>query len=186
MVRRDCLCKERGSFETDYFGLIGIGSRYYGNRWAFTSAVTIVAMIGVYLLAFLSAQNQSGSLAAIYLVNAITGAQPVDFQWIMCNTAGHTKRAFVSAAMNAAFAVGAIIGPQTFQARDAPAYGPAKYGLAACWTVSLVLAWVLVLYYMAVNKKRGKKVEGTEEQDIDRTAWAGLTDKQNLRFRYQY
>ena len=120
------------------------------------------------------------------MVNEITGVQPVDFQWIMCNTAGHTKRAFVSAALNAAFAVGNIIGPQTFKARDAPQYEPAKVALVCCWAVSVALALVLVVYYVLVNRSRNKK-EGAENTEISESkAFAGLTDKQNLSFRYQY
>lgn len=138
-------------------------------------------------MAFLPPSNRPGLLSGIYLVNAITGVQPLSFQWIMCNTAGHTKRAFVSAAMNAAFAVGNIIGPQTFRSGDAPGFRPAKVALVVCWVVSAALAWTLVIYCVLVNRRREGKEQGQGDGEVEeRKAFAGLTDKQNLGFRYQY
>ncbi|KAJ4344942.1 hypothetical protein N0V95_006097, partial [Ascochyta clinopodiicola] len=39
---------------------------------------------------------------------------------------GATKRAFAAAVVSGSFSIGNLIGPQTFRARDAPAYRPAK------------------------------------------------------------
>ena len=119
----------------------------------------------------------------------IVGATPIDYQWITSNTAGHTKRAFVTAAMNAAMATGNIIGPQTFRAKDAPEYEPAKISLVGCWSASGLLAIILFMYYLLVNKWRdGRTMEpSTDPDDMSETkAFAGLTDKQNPEFRYNY
>lgn len=131
----------------------------------------------------------SGSLAGIYLANALVGATPTDYQWLTNNTAGHTKRAFAVAMMNAAFAVGNIIGPQTFRASEAPAYQSAKISLVCTWSVSGVLGVTLFAYYLWSNRQRDKQhataiKEGDEISEMQ--AFAGLTDKQNRAFRYTY
>ncbi|KAF2173609.1 hypothetical protein M409DRAFT_61947 [Zasmidium cellare ATCC 36951] len=170
--------------------ICGLASRYLSHRWLFTTLLTLPSILGASLLAFLpSTSSRAALLAGIYLVNFITGVQPVDFQWLMCNTAGHTKRAFASAALNAAFAVGNIVGPQTFRESERPVFRTAKVALVCCWCVSVGVAWVLVGYYVVVNRRRDGKggSDGDGEVEVEeRKAFAGLTDKQNLSFRYQY
>lgn len=164
----------------------GLGSRFFGQRWAWTVSITLIAVVGACLMAFLGQTERAELLAGIYMVNTITGVQPVDFQWIMCNTAGHTKRAFVSAFMNAAFAIGNIIGPQTFKAGDAPLYRPAKVALVCCWVVSAALAVTLAAFYLIVNRSRDKKAGVEDDVLASSKGFDGLTDKQNGNFRYQY
>lgn len=164
----------------------GLGSRFFGHRWAWVASLTLVSVIGACLLAFLPTSNKAGLLVSIYLVNAIPGTTPVVFQWLMCNTAGHTKRAFGSAALSAAFAIGNIIGPQTFRARQAPHYESAKVALVCTWCAAVGVTLALACLYALQNKRRG----GTSSQDGDDVSanqgFAGLTDRQNPDFRYQY
>ncbi len=91
--------------------------------------------------------------------------------------------------MNAAFAIGNIIGPQTFRASQAPVFQSAKVSLVCTWSISGVLALVLAAYYMWTNRRRDAKHAASirEGDEISETkAFAGLTDKQNLEFRYTY
>lgn len=90
--------------------------------------------------------------------------------------------------MNAAFAIGNIIGPQTFRASDAPRYYPAKLTLVICWSVSIALVILLAGYYYMVNKGRDTRIGlAMAEDDVSESkAFAGLTDKKNKDFRYTY
>lgn len=72
----------------------------------------------------------------------------------MTDTAGNAKRASVAAMMSAASAIGNIIGPQTFQTRNAPRCEPAKIPLEAWWSASLLLILVLAAYYHWINRRR--------------------------------
>ena len=45
--------------------------------------------------------------------------------------------------------------------------------------------FVLFMYYVWANKKRGALPE-TEETYLSPEVWAGMTDKENKRFRYSY
>jgi len=160
--------------------------RRFGNRWAVNVVGGLIAWTGACLLAFLPNTMKGGLLTGLYLINTLPGASLITFHWLTSNTAGHTKRSFATAWMNAAFAVGNIIGPQTFQAKDAPGYKPAKLTLVVFWMVAVLVSVVLVLYYRFANKRRDRVVpEATEDVDVQQ-AFTNKTDKQNLSFRYQY
>lgn len=139
-------------------------------------------------MSFLPKSNRAGVLAGIYLVNAIVAPAPVIYHWVAANCAGYTKRAFASAAVAGFFCVGNIIGPQTFQAREAPEYRSAKISVLATQAASAVLAVVLFAYYVKENRRRDRlqTSSGNEYQISDEAAWGGLTDKENKNFRYVY
>ncbi|GAB7351953.1 hypothetical protein MBLNU459_g2484t1 [Dothideomycetes sp. NU459] len=160
--------------------------RYFGNRWLVNIVGGSIGLTGAALLSFLPHTAKGGLLAAIYLINFLPGCSNMCFQWLTCNTAGHTKRTFATAGMNAAFAIANIIGPETFRVKDAPQYKPAKNVLVAFYAVNIAVAGLLYSYYVLENKRRDKKSRAVEEDVADSTAYAGLTDKENLTFRYQY
>ncbi|KAJ5112046.1 hypothetical protein N7532_000091 [Penicillium argentinense] len=162
--------------------LVGIGIRKTSNRWAWNILCTIPGIIGGGLMSFLPKSNTAGVLIGVYLVNAIVATLPILYQWTMANCAGHTKRAFASALVAGSFSVGNIIGPQTFQERDAPEYRPAKIAVLATQAAAAVLSVVLFGYYVLVNRRR----QGKGEVVVEEVKWAGLTDRENLAFRYAY
>ena len=165
--------------------LTSYGVRCFGNRWLFLILLTLPGIIGAALMAYLPRTSRNGLLAGTYLTNSIFGAVPIQFGWITANVAGHTKRACAAAILNAAFAVGNIIGPQTFRAQDAPAYTPAKATFLSfqCGVVALSVA--LYAYFKMTNKKRDERSGAVVDDELaDSKAFAGLTDKQNLAFRY--
>lgn len=166
--------------------LVGFGIRKTSHRWAWNVLCTVPGIIGGALLSFLPKSNTAGVLIGIYLVNAIVATLPILYQWTMANCAGHTKRAFASALVAGSFSVGNIIGPQTFQARDAPEYRPAKIAVLATQAAAAVLSVVLFFYYVWQNKRRDQSKGRVDENMIAETKWAGLTDKENPYFRYAY
>ncbi|OJJ96084.1 hypothetical protein ASPACDRAFT_1907172 [Aspergillus aculeatus ATCC 16872] len=166
--------------------LVGIGIRKTSHRWAWNILCTIPGIIGGALLSFLPKSDKAGVLIGIYLVNAIVATLPILYQWTMANCAGHTKRAFGSALVAGSFSVGNIIGPQTFQARDAPEYRPAKIAVLATQAAAAVMSAVLFAYYKWENRRRDRKYGKVEDAMVEEAKWAGLTDKQNSRFRYVY
>ncbi|PWY84766.1 putative MFS transporter [Aspergillus heteromorphus CBS 117.55] len=166
--------------------LVGIGIRRTSHRWVWNVLCTIPGIIGGALMSFLPQRDKTGVLIGIYLVNAIVATLPILYQWTMANCAGHTKRAFSSALIAGSFSVGNIIGPQTFQARDAPEYRPAKIAVLATQAAAAVMSVVLFAYYRWENRRREARFGRVEEAMVDQAKWAGLTDKQNTQFRYVY
>jgi hypothetical protein len=91
----------------------------------------------------------------------------------------------VAGLANAAFNLGHVIAPRTFQDRNAPRYEPSKITALACQIFTVVMAVLLRVYYELCNRSRKSK-QATDEEDItEEKAFAGLTDKQNLGFRYK-
>ncbi|KAL1966148.1 hypothetical protein VTN77DRAFT_4700 [Rasamsonia byssochlamydoides] len=168
--------------------LVGIGIRRSSHRWAWVFFCSIPGIIGGGLMSFLPNSNTAGLLIGVYLINAIVAPLPVIYHWTAANCAGYTKRAFASALVAGSFSIGNIIGPQTFQAKDAPEYRPAKIAVLATQAAAAVLAVVLFAYYVWENKRRDAKAISSEGYDdaSNATAWSGLTDKENKSFRYVY
>ena len=65
-------------------------------------------------------------LAGIYPCNAIIATLVIINQQRASNVAGQTRTVVATALVSGNFSVGNIIGPQTFQARDARGCVPAK------------------------------------------------------------
>ncbi|KZF23446.1 putative MFS transporter [Xylona heveae TC161] len=167
--------------------LVGFGVRITGHRWAWIAFCSIPAIIGGALMSFLPHGHRGGLLAGNYLVNAIVAPLPIIYQWIAANCAGQTKRAFASAIISASFSVGNIIGPQTFQAKDAPQYKPAKIALIATQAAAMFLTILLFFYYIWANKSRASLTLSETQKDTSiQEAWDGKTDKENKSFRYEY
>lgn len=139
-------------------------------------------------MSFSPKTNRAALLAGIYLVNAIVATLIVIYQWTMANCAGQTKRVVASALVAGSFSIGNIIGPQTFQAKDAPEYRPAKIIVLATQAAGAFVTVVLFGYYVWANKRKDSKETGdvAEGRDSKADAWNNVTDKENKRFRYVY
>jgi hypothetical protein len=163
---------------------VGFGVQRTSHSWAWFVACCIPGIIGGGLMSFLPKGHQGGHLAGIYLVNCVVPTVIITYQWTAANVAGHTKRAFSTTLMALAFGIGNIIGPQTFQARDAPQYIPAKITVLATQAAAALLAVVLFGYYAWINGRRASIA--TAEATSEREKWSTLTDKENRSFLYVY
>lgn len=104
----------------------------------------------------------------------------------MANCAGGTKRAFVAALVSGSFSLGNIIGPQTFQARDAPDFRPAKLAVMGTQAGCALTTFGLFLYYSWANRRRDDHSRDQEELFLSPEVWSSMTDKENQHFRYTY
>lgn len=105
-------------------------------------------------MSFAPAHNHAALLTGVYLVNAITPTLIIIYQWTMSNVAGHTKRVVASALIAGSFSVGNIIGPQTFQAKDAPEYHTAKVIVLATQASAAVVTGTLAAWYFWANRRK--------------------------------
>lgn len=141
-------------------------------------------------MSFAPSSNRAALLTGVYLVNTVVPALPLAMQWAAANVAGMTKRPFTLSLLAAAFSMGNIIGPQTFQAKDAPGYLPAKITVLAVMAGGAVCAVLLRVYYGWENGRRetgGDEIEGSvvgEAREVE--LWRNVTDRENREFRYVY
>ncbi|KAL3956277.1 hypothetical protein ACCO45_009123 [Purpureocillium lilacinum] len=167
--------------------LVGFGIRKQSHRWAWIIACIIPAILGGALMSFLNPKtNRSGVLAGIYLVNAVVAPLTIFYNWTVANCAGGTKRAFAAALVSGSFSLGNIIGPQTFQAKDAPDFRPAKLAVMGTQAGCALTTFALFLYYVWANKRRNDRSKQQEEAFMSPEVWANMTDKENKHFRYTY
>jgi len=172
--------------------MVGYGVRYLpsGNRWAWIVLCCVPSIMGGALMSFLPSgktnANKPGLLAGLYLINFVVAVLIVLYQWTASNVAGSTKRTVSMALISGAFSVGNIVGPQTFQAKDAPQYIPAKITVLATQSAAAVVTVILFAYYKYANGQKEKNEVATNEISIEKSEWDNLTDKENVKFRYVY
>lgn len=169
---------------------IGWAIRRTSNRWVWIVACCIPGILGGGLMSFAPQRNHAAILAGIYLVNSVVATLIIIYQWTRANVAGHTKRAISVALISGSFSVGNIIGPQTFQAKDAPGFIPAKITVLATQAAGAFVAVLLCVYYLWANKRKGAQRPNTPALSTSDSAreseWENLTDKQNPTFEYVY
>lgn len=173
--------------------MVGFGVRYIpaGHRWMWIVACCIPGIMGGALMSFLPSgkhnANKAGLLAGVYLINFVVATLIVIYQWTASNVAGHTKRVVSMALISGAFSVGNIVGPQTFQAKDAPQYIPAKITVLATQAAGALVTIVLFGYYKFANSQKEKQeAAASVDISVEKSQWDNLTDKENLKFRYVY
>lgn len=163
-------------------------------RWLSIILLLIPTVIGAGLMSFISAHNQPGKLAGIYLINFIVAPLAIIYSWVGANTMGYTKRVAANAAVAIAFGIANIIGPQTFQSRDAPDYIPAKITIFGVAGGAMLISTCLRLLYGWRNranvKNRRAQLQGLspdEAKDVSvSVSDQDMTDRKNSAFVYVY
>ncbi|KAH0404261.1 MFS general substrate transporter, partial [Aureobasidium melanogenum] len=124
-------------------------------RWLSIVGLLIPALVGGALLSFEGIGRPAGSVAGIYLVNfEIVAPLAIIYNWVGANYNGHTQRVTASAIVSAAFGIANIIGPQTYQAKDAPGYLPAKITLLIVIASAVPITLALRVIYGHRNRTR--------------------------------
>lgn len=85
-----------------------------------------------------------------------------------------------------AYTVGNIISPQTFQARDAPRYLPAKISIVILYFLITVDLLIMRMVFVRRNRQREeeKAARGSEWKVEENHEFLDSTDLVNREFRY--
>ncbi|EXJ77960.1 hypothetical protein A1O3_09119 [Capronia epimyces CBS 606.96] len=146
-------------------------------------ATHIPSIVGGILMA---ATGKASALVGYYL----SGGIPIGWTTILglqaSNVAGSTKKITVTAIGTIAYTVGNIISPQTFQAKDAPRYLPAKISIVILYFLCTVDLYLIRLVYVYRNKKRDAEAAQRAPDYVPEKnhEFLDLTDIQNPEFRY--
>lgn len=158
---------------------------HFNQRGIFIIMLLCPGLIGGCLMAFAPADNVAAKLAGNYLTNCIGATLPLLYSWVAANYAGHTKKVTMNAVLLMSFCLGNIMGPLTFQDKDAPDYIPAKIAIVVTVLVAGCTTAVLMFYYRWENKRRDRN--GTGISDLggaeDDSGFLDLTDRENVKFR---
>lgn len=97
------------------------------------------------------------------------------------NIAGHTKKVTLYAWFYVAWAVGNIVGPQTFRQEQAPAYTGGTIAMIVCYVVAMIC--VLAYGALCAMSNRHRDAEANEQVAASQD-WLDLTDKEYQGFKY--
>ncbi|KAJ9133014.1 Major facilitator superfamily transporter allantoate [Pleurostoma richardsiae] len=173
-----------GAVEVIALIVCGILGDKLRNRLLVCTSGLLVAILGMLLITCLDKSNNVGRLIGFYL----TLASPTPFvallSLISTNVAGWTKKTTVAALYLIGYCVGNIIGPQVFQAKDAPEYRPAEITIIVCWGVCLLDIAFIYVWYRYQNQKKAAIRAHPGYQKLEGQEFYDLTDGENPEFVY--
>ncbi|KAL4925534.1 putative MFS transporter [Aspergillus undulatus] len=158
-------------------------------RWLAINVLLVPTLLGACLMSFLPESNQAGLLVGIYMVNTTVAPTVLIFTWTGANFKRYTGKVTGCAMISVGFSIANIIGPQTFQARDAPDYIPAKITIVVTNAVAIGLCTGLRVLYGMRNRKADRLGISARSFIEERVAKGGgnhLEDDEDARFRYVY
>ncbi|KAJ5131636.1 hypothetical protein N7448_005794 [Penicillium atrosanguineum] len=123
------------------------------SRWLAIDILLIPTLLGSCLMSFLPTSDKGGCLAGIYLVNTTVAPLALIYAWTGANFKGYTMKVSGAAIISMGFSIANIIGPQTFQAKDAPQYIPAKITLVAVNAAAILVSTGLRVMYGIRNSR---------------------------------
>lgn len=141
-------------------------------------------MLGMLLIVCLPLSNSVGRLIGYYLTQASPTCFVALLSLISTNVAGWTKKTTVAAMYLISYCAGNIIGPQTFQPKDAPRYVPAEIVIIVCWGLCLIDIYFIWWYCRLQNKKRAAIRASPSYVRLENQEWLDLTDRENPEFIY--
>jgi len=183
-------------------GAIGVifvlGTGYLSDKWNDRSSVMLLCILPTILGAGLMIgldpngvpKNKAGLLAASFLTGTFGATFMLLLAWNASNIAGHTKKVTVNAMTLVSFALGNILGTQTFQAKQAPGYISGKISIIATLSALCFMILTLRWYNDGLNKFNERTLAGISEEEKEelrkKMAFADQTDRRNSLFRYTH
>ncbi|KAL4935386.1 hypothetical protein BDV06DRAFT_217467 [Aspergillus oleicola] len=158
-------------------------------RWLMINILLIPTLCGACLMSFLPSGNQGGLLVGIYMVNTTVAPTILIYSWTGTNFKRYTGKVTGCAMIQVGFGIANIIGPQTFQARDAPDYIPAKITIVVTNAVAIGICTGLRVLYGVRNRgadRLGISAESWVERRMEKADYGGFDEDGEGRFRYVY
>ncbi|KAL4805925.1 fungal-specific transcription factor domain-containing protein [Aspergillus unguis] len=153
-----------------------VAAKCVNRRCLVTMVACCVPAVGAVMVYTLPRENIAGQMVGIYLLYTYFAPYVVGISLAQANTAGSTKKTVQYSILYIGYAVGNLIGPQTFRDSQAPAYTGGFVAMLVCYCVCILL---MGMYWgiAAVMNRRDEPVG--EEED----AFADKTDFEQVGFR---
>ncbi|KAH8668911.1 permease of the major facilitator superfamily [Xylariales sp. PMI_506] len=159
----------------------------YTNRTIAALWTLGLAIIGVIMMLAIPSVHYGARYGGYILMYQFPICVLFIIAYMTGGVAGSTKKFAFGVAYQLGYAVGNIVGPQTYQASDAPNYYIAKYTMLAFLIFTAILITALALLHKTWNAQRDKK-EAADLEDpavhFENEEFADLTDFQLRSFRY--
>ena len=164
----------------------GIALSYLASttrRWRtpLVAGAILLPLLGAVLCYTLPRTNLAGQLVGLYILYTSWAPYVTLVSVYQANVAGHTKKVTLFAWYYVAWAVGNIIGPQTFREDQAPAYTGGTVAMIVCYVVAILL---ILTYGLVCHRKNVDRAAAFEDQVAVEHDWLDETDMQNDGFKY--
>ncbi|KAK9777593.1 putative Major facilitator superfamily (MFS) profile domain-containing protein [Seiridium cardinale] len=141
----------------------------------------LLPLLGAVLCYSLPRTNLAGQLIGLYILYTYWAPYVTLVSVYQANIAGHTKKIVLFAWYYVAWAIGNIIGPQTFREDQAPAYTGGTVAMIVCYVVAIIL---IMAYGFVCRRKNAARASAIEDQVAIEHDWLDETDIQNHGFKY--
>ncbi|KAH8782314.1 major facilitator superfamily domain-containing protein [Hyaloscypha sp. PMI_1271] len=148
-----------------------------------------LSCIGVIMMFVIPAEHYGARYGGYILTQQFGVCVLFIITFLTAGIGGSAKKFAFGCAYQLGYAVGNIIGPQTYVAKDAPNYYPAKYTMLAFLLFTIFLLASYGLIHKMWNNKRDKQdildaQNGIVHEHIENEEFADLTDFKLRSFRY--
>ncbi|KAK7202803.1 major facilitator superfamily domain-containing protein [Myxozyma melibiosi] len=160
-------------------------SDFYHTKWIFAILSALWVFPNLIFLQFLPFSASRWWRYASYTVTlGYPYYQPILVSWVSANSNDPDRRALAQAIYNIAVQLGNLTAANVFQESDAPQYTKGYYILIALNVASMVLAFGIMGYYRAENRRREEVwMKMTEVQREEYRSESG--DRGNLRLDFR-
>ncbi|KAI1859669.1 uncharacterized protein JN550_011864 [Neoarthrinium moseri] len=166
-----------------------LNDRFTNKRCLFILLFLCPNIAGAFGLRYVATDQQVGRLICYYLTGPYNAAFVMVLSLTTANTAGHTKKVVTNAVLFLGYCTGNIVGPFFYLSSQAPYYA---LGIWSMIVSHLLEAFIIVVFWvlMSYENRRRDKIQsamtgGLDGRDLDSTAFADMTDRENLNFRSQ-
>ncbi|KAM5466908.1 hypothetical protein MferCBS49748_004271 [Microsporum ferrugineum] len=165
-----------------------LAAKWANRRCLVTMLAAAVPVIGSIIVYTLKRTDIPGQIVGLYFLYTYFGPYVVGISLAQANTAGHTKKNVQYSILYIGYAVGNLIGPQTFRDSQAPAYTSGFIAMLICYCSCIFLMamyWGLAVWMnKSATRARvsvacdGSQVEGPIDQFLDKS------DFKQVNFKY--
>ncbi|KAL3482151.1 major facilitator superfamily domain-containing protein [Aspergillus californicus] len=174
-----------GSGGTQVVGtIIALFVAKYTSRTFAGVATLILACIGCALMLGIPETNNTGRYGGYILMYQFPICVLFIITFLTAGVAGSTKKFAFGCVYQLGYAVGNIIGPQTYRERDTPEYYLAKYTMLAFFIFTAILISIYGTLHHVWNARRDKKRLEEQQESLENEEFRDLTDIQLKSFRY--
>ncbi|KAH7006910.1 major facilitator superfamily domain-containing protein [Ilyonectria destructans] len=161
-----------------------LSAKWHNRRCLVTMLACTVPIIGTAVVYALPRSNIGGQMVGLYFLYTYFGPYVVGIGLAQANTAGHTKKTIVFAILYIGYAVGNLIGPQTFRANQAPAYVGGTISMIVCYCVCIGIMGAYWAFTAWENKKRAAASVSTSQNPDAVESFMDETDYEQTGFMY--
>lgn len=161
-----------------------LAAKWSNRRCLVCMIACLVPITGTAILYGVSRTAVGAQLVGLYLCYAYFGPYIVGISLAQANTAGHTKKNIQFSILYIGYAVGNLIGPQTFRSEQAPAYTGGVVAMLVCYCVCIGL--MAIYWALCVFQNRGVVTPAIEIEDEGMAAenFRDVTDLKQEGFKY--